>query len=87
MSATFRLQIFLFLHPPRTLARTPLSKITARDAIQRVRGGGGIRCSKTAFQAEKLFTSQTSNLQKYFSFQIKFFTLQSLRVAMRDVTI
>ena len=43
--------------------------------------GRGIRCSKAAFQEEKLFISQTFNLQKYFSFQIKFFTLQSFRVA------
>ena len=32
-------------------------------------GGGGLRCSETAFQAEKLFFSQTFTLQKYFFFK------------------
>ena len=30
---------------------------------------GGFRCSETAFQAEKLFFSQTFTLQKYFFFK------------------
>ena len=85
LSATFRLQIFLFLHTPRALARTPLRKnnffITVfKEEVLRSVGRiftgrcdptspGGIRCSETAFQAKKLVFSQTFTLQKYFFFK------------------
>ena len=59
-------------------ALKPVGRIfTGRCDPTSPRGGRGVRCSKTAFQAEKLFFSQTFTLQKYFFFPSKvlYFTI------------